>query len=123
MKKEYVALTKCFICGEDATILMATRFYDGEPIHDMKKYHGERVPECFCDECQSTLDKDYVAVMEALDKNTLTSRYLFLKKHVAKNIFNLIALPSVLLVDEEVFNKLIELGKNIEGEKNEEDNS
>ena len=51
MKKQHVALTKCFFCGEGKDILLCTRYRHGEPVKDMSQFDGavidhEPYPKC-----------------------------------------------------------------------------
>lgn len=70
MKKEHVALVKraCRICSntEDAEILLATKYYKGEPLHDLKPYHGQVIgfiEDGMCKKCKEKY-KDKIVFIE-----------------------------------------------------------
>lgn len=51
-KKSHVALTKCFFCGGDGCILLATRYnHDGEPLRDLAPAHGKICNMEPCSKC------------------------------------------------------------------------
>lgn len=76
--KEHVALVKraCRICNntEDAEILLATKYnHKGEPLHDLKPYHGQVVgflEEGVCKECKEKYKDYYVFIVCDLGKTT-----------------------------------------------------
>ena len=53
--KDYVALTRCYFCGEADRILLATRYHrvgnDMEPIHDLKPFHDKVMDMEPCTKC------------------------------------------------------------------------
>ena len=114
MNKDYVALTKCFICGEDGEILMCNKFNKGEPVQDMKEYHGKRIPYHYCNECQKILDDGYSALLEAMDEHTLTGRYMFMKRDVVLRLFDNMKESEVFLIHPTVFNSLLQKAKELQ---------
>lgn len=62
-EKEHVALTKCYLCGKDSDILIATRYNDkGEPLNDMKKYHGQITSKEPCVNCKKHMKKGVILI-------------------------------------------------------------
>ena len=63
MERSNVALTKCFLCGCDSDILLATKYNKkGEPIHDMKKYHGKVVNTKPCQKCEEYIKQGVILI-------------------------------------------------------------
>lgn len=59
-EKSHVALTKCFYCGKDTDILLAMKYRNGKPIHDMSQYHGKADPRRPCEECKGYMRKGVI---------------------------------------------------------------
>lgn len=61
MKKDnnFVALTKCFVCGEGSDILLGTRF------QDMSKFHDKVVTTKPCQKCQEMINEGGVWLISA----------------------------------------------------------
>lgn len=60
--KDHVALTNCFFCGEGSTILLATTYRHGEPVHDMKPYHGKVVNMVPCSKCEAWMKQGIIFI-------------------------------------------------------------
>jgi len=62
-KKEYVALTKCFFCGESDKILLATHYNrNGEPLHDLAPMHNKVVDMEPCSQCADYMKQGIILI-------------------------------------------------------------
>lgn len=56
MSRQNVALTKCFYCGGDDRILLATRYRsDGSPVQDLGHAHGAVIDMEPCNKCRELM--------------------------------------------------------------------
>lgn len=61
MAKSHVALTKCFFCGKDDCILLATGYNSrGEPLHDLSEAHGKVANMIPCSECEGHMKQGVI---------------------------------------------------------------
>ena len=54
----HVAMLKCFICGDDAQILL------NKTLKDISEYHNTTRPGVYCSKCQKAIDAGGIAVIE-----------------------------------------------------------
>ena len=126
MKKEHIALVKraCRICSntEDAEILIAKKYYKGEPVKDLKSYHGQVIgfiESGMCKECKEKY-KDKIVFIEideskSEDKNNpyRTGQVIEIKidskfgKHLISN--NLVKNNIAYITQEELENLKLKL--------------
>jgi len=86
MNKDIAALTKCFFCGKDDRILLASKFdREGEPIQDMKQFHGKAVDHEPCEECAKHMKQGIILIgIKEGDPNYRTGEFFVIKEEAVK---------------------------------------
>lgn len=62
MKKQHVALTRCYYCLEPFEILLATEYLNGEPVHDMAQYQDKCINMDPCPKCKGYMDQGIILI-------------------------------------------------------------
>jgi len=63
MSKDNTALTKCYFCGGDNIIILATRYNNkGEPLEDLKPYHGKVIDTTPCTDCEEYMKQCIILI-------------------------------------------------------------
>ena len=70
---KYVAMTRCFICGKEADILLAK-----DLTKDISKFDNTTTPETFCNECAKAMEKGVwlIEINNKPDNDVVTSENL-----------------------------------------------
>ena len=82
----YIALTKCFVCGEDSDILLHKRF------KDISEVHGKAVNKEPCQKCQKFMKDGVILIScrdgeEGSDNPYRTGGWWVIKLEAARRIF------------------------------------
>jgi len=93
MKKQHVALTRCFYCGEPDKILLASRYrQDGEPVHDLGPMDGKVVDREPCSKCADLMSRGilFIGVRdgESGDNPYRTGQFIVVKDEAVKRVVN-----------------------------------
>lgn len=62
MKKDHVAMSRCYFCGERDKILLATEYRDGEPTVDMAQFNDKVVDMDPCNQCREFMKKGIILI-------------------------------------------------------------
>ena len=92
--KSNVALTKCYICGKDDVILLATRYNKkGEPVQDLTPFHGKAINTEPCYKCREYMEQGIILISVRDDSEKenpyRTGGWCVIKEEIAGKIFNI----------------------------------
>lgn len=101
---DFVAMTKCFYCGEGHSILLHER------LEDISKLHNAVTTLEPCSKCKEKF-KEYVLLVLSKDgtADSIDGRYIAMKKETFKQAFNKEVPNDICFIDEELFS-MIEKG-------------
>lgn len=74
--KTNIALTKCFVCGKDDVILIATKYKkNGEPVQDMEQFNGKAISKEPCNECKRLLEQGIIFISISDDNQDIDNPF------------------------------------------------
>lgn len=110
--KSNVALTKCYICGKDDAILLATRYNKkGEPVQDLTQFHGKAINTKPCNKCREYMEQGIIliSVRDNSEKENpyRTGGWCVIKEEIAGKIFNIdLKINRILFIEDALWEKL-----------------
>ncbi|OFX27005.1 MAG: hypothetical protein A2033_16045 [Bacteroidetes bacterium GWA2_31_9] len=102
--KPNVSLTKCYVCGRDSTILLATKYKkNGDPVLDMEQFHGKALNKEPCQECHKNLEQGIILISISDDCKDVNNPFRTGGWVVVKEEAVRLVLPDIDLTKHRIF--------------------